>query len=634
MSLDPKQIRNAVDTIREAGVKKVAIVGIFSPLDHKGIHEEECKRLMLEADPSLSIACSHSIGGIGLLERENATILNASILNLAKKTVHAFCRAMSELHLTCPLYLTQNDGTLTDAAAAAEYPIKTFASGPTNSMTGAAFLAALDQQGTATGSDKQVLVVDVGGTTTDVCALLPSGFPRQAPNFVEVGGVRTAFSMPEVLSIGLGGGSIVRHDKATGKATVGPDSVGHYLTEKAMVFGGDVMTSTDIVVASGTHQIGDPSKVKDITPQVLTEARKAIRKILERAVDGMKVSALPVTVLLVGGGSVVHMDALDGVKECIIPPHHDSANAVGAAIAKVAGTVDVIEVLDDKDEKSVLREVRQRAVIQAVLRGADPDTVRIAEVDKLPLQYVTNKVSRFVIKAVGKLGIPSDKEISERKAFPFSDVNGVEEERPKAPASQDAARSAVKYSIYLDIPSYKPDVRNHVWYVSPVDLEFIASGTGVLGTGGGGPSYIQYLIDIAILEDGGRGKMRIISPKMMKDDDTCIFTSWYGAPSACGERLPSGKELYHVAEASVRITGRSHFEAVMAGEIGGGNGMASFPTATYYDIPVIDGDLMGRAYPSIEHGMCLLYVQLRKDTNAFPRNPLPLRLLSCPLRHG
>jgi N-methylhydantoinase A/oxoprolinase/acetone carboxylase beta subunit len=130
---------------------------------------------------------------------------------------------MRELQLSCPLYLTQNDGTLTGADEAAKLPIKTFASGPTNSMTGAAFLAGLDQPHSDTEAGAQVLVVDIGGTTADVCALLPSGFPRQALNFVEVGGVRTAFSMPDVLSVGLGGGSRIGVD-GDGKVTVGPDS--------------------------------------------------------------------------------------------------------------------------------------------------------------------------------------------------------------------------------------------------------------------------------------------------------------------------------------------------------------------------------------------------------------------------
>jgi N-methylhydantoinase A/oxoprolinase/acetone carboxylase beta subunit len=141
---------------------------------------------VLQFAPELDIVCSHTIGGVGLLERENATVLNASILAAAKKTVNGFKRAMKKLDLRCPLYLTQNDGTLTGADEGAKLPTKTFASGPTNSMTGATFLAGLHKQRDRSASVSQVLVFDIGGTTTDICALLPSGLPRQAPNFVEV----------------------------------------------------------------------------------------------------------------------------------------------------------------------------------------------------------------------------------------------------------------------------------------------------------------------------------------------------------------------------------------------------------------------------------------------------------------
>lgn len=341
MPLKEKQIEDTALDVQKQGIDKVALVGVFSPLDHSGMHEDRCKEIMLKVVPGLDVVCSHSIGGVGLLERENATILNASILAVAQKTVSGFKKAMRRLKLSCPLYLTQNDGTLTEADDAARLPIKTFASGPTNSMTGAAFLAGLDKSRGDTSS--QVLVVDIGGTTTDICALLPSGFPRQAPNFVEVGGVRTAFSMPDVLSVGLGGGSRVGVSE-NGKVTVGPDSVGHYLTSRALVFGGKIMTTTDIVVASGKEQIGDPSLASSIPEDVVKGARKEIKAILQRAVEDMKVSAAPVTALLVGGGSIVYMDELDGVTKCIIPPHHDSANAVGAAISKVSGEVDVIEI--------------------------------------------------------------------------------------------------------------------------------------------------------------------------------------------------------------------------------------------------------------------------------------------------
>jgi len=338
LPLAPKQIEQSAQDLKKKEITKVALVGVFSPLDHSGIHQERCKALMLEVNPDLDIVCSHSIGGVGLLERENATILNASILSEAKKTINGFKRAMRKLQLSCPLYLTQNDGTLTGADEAAKLPIKTFASGRTNSMTGAAFLAGLDKPHSDTEAGAQVLVLDISGTTTDVCALLPSGFPRQAPNFVEVGGVRTAFSMPDVLSVGLRGGSRIGVD-GDGKVTVGPDSVGHYLTTKALVFGGNLLTSTDIVVASGRGKIGAVKSVTGVPRDVIDGARRRINEILQRVVEDMKVSAAPVTVLLVGGGSIEYMDELEGVTRCIIPPHHDSANAVGAAIAKVAGEV-------------------------------------------------------------------------------------------------------------------------------------------------------------------------------------------------------------------------------------------------------------------------------------------------------
>lgn len=137
--------------------------------------------------------------------------------------------------------MTQNDGTIIDANTAEDCPIRTFSSGPTNSMTGAAYLAGLDTVG-GEMPKAPVIVVDIGGTTTDVCALLPSGFPRQAGTWVEIGGVRSSFSMPEVVSIALGGGTLVEELNDT--IAVGPESVGHRLTNDALVFGGEILTAT------------------------------------------------------------------------------------------------------------------------------------------------------------------------------------------------------------------------------------------------------------------------------------------------------------------------------------------------------------------------------------------------------
>ena len=228
------------------------------------------------------------MGQVGLLERENASILNASILTFAQRTIRGFQKAILALNLTCPLFLTQNDGTLTTAAAAAQLPIRTFASGPTNSMRGAAFLAGLDDHKGAAEQRKSMIVVDIGGTTSDVGVLLPSGFPRQAASFIEVGGVRTNFAMADVQSIGLGGGSIVRvaqTEKGSTRVTVGPESVGHNLTRDAKVFGGSVFTSTDLVVASGRAELGEKAKVGDVPAEVITLGLARIKKLLEGIID-------------------------------------------------------------------------------------------------------------------------------------------------------------------------------------------------------------------------------------------------------------------------------------------------------------------------------------------------------------
>jgi len=72
---------------------------------------------------------------------------------------------------------------------------------------------------------------------------LPSGFPRQAGTWVDIGGVRSSFSMPEVFSVALGGGTKIE-EGTDGTVYVGPESVGHRLTTEGLVFGGNTLTTT------------------------------------------------------------------------------------------------------------------------------------------------------------------------------------------------------------------------------------------------------------------------------------------------------------------------------------------------------------------------------------------------------
>ena len=90
-------------------------------------------------------------------------------------------------------------------------------------------------------------------------------FRASPPTFVDVGGVKTNFRMPDVLAVGLGGGSLVSEDGLI----VGPESVGYELTSRAQCFGGETLTATDIAVAGGWADVGDKSLVRATTKQLI-----------------------------------------------------------------------------------------------------------------------------------------------------------------------------------------------------------------------------------------------------------------------------------------------------------------------------------------------------------------------------
>lgn len=185
--------------------------------------------------------------------------------------------------------------------------------------------------------------------------------------------------MPDILSIGLGGGSIVRIADS-GAVTVGPDSVGYAITREAKVFGGPTLTSTDIVMADGLPEgsppVGDASLVEGkVEPSTVKAAKSAMKRLLEGIIDRMKTSPEPIDVLLVGGGSIIVPENLEGVARLIRPPSFSVANAVGAAVAKVAGEVDRVDILQGKDVTQVLAERKKEAVKIAIDKGAKPETV-------------------------------------------------------------------------------------------------------------------------------------------------------------------------------------------------------------------------------------------------------------------
>ncbi len=386
--LDPSEIRRAAADIAAKGVRSIAVSSVFSPVN-AGLEEEAAR--ILEAElPGIPISLSHEIGRVGLLERENATIVNASLRELAVTIVAAFRAALGELGIDAPVYLSQNDGTLMSVDYAERYPVSTFASGPTNSMRGAALLSG----------ERECAVVDIGGTTADI-GVLRHGFPRDAALAVEIGGVRTNFRMPDVLSMGLGGGSLVTGD--ADNVAVGPTSVGYELTSRALVFGGDTLTASDIAVAAGRADFGDRDAVRDLDRGLVQAALERAERMIAETVDRMKTGPEPIPVVVVGGGSILLGEELAGASRLVRPDYFAVANAIGAAIAQVGGEVERVFALDQIGREAALDEAKAEATSKAVAAGAVESTVRIVEVDDVPLPYIPGNATRIKVKAVGEL---------------------------------------------------------------------------------------------------------------------------------------------------------------------------------------------------------------------------------------
>lgn len=208
--------------------------------------------------------------------------------------------------------------------------------------------------------------------------------------------------MPDILSIGIGGGTIVRQDAAQNQVTVGPDSVGYELLKRGIIFGGDTLTATDVAVKLGRYEWKD-AKTEALDASICLRADEIITRDIEDAIDRMKTSSDPVDVILVGGGSILVADKLEGVARIIRPDHYDAANAIGAALGEVSGETERIYSLDEMTYDQAKEEALNHAIEQAVLAGADRDTIQIVLSEDIPIAYLPGNALLVKVKVAGRL---------------------------------------------------------------------------------------------------------------------------------------------------------------------------------------------------------------------------------------
>ncbi|HUX77756.1 MAG TPA: hydantoinase/oxoprolinase family protein [Anaerolineae bacterium] len=214
--LDEAAAREAILARRDR-VESFAVSGYFGV--RNPVHELRVRALVEELTASadgqpLPVTCGHELTSrLNSVRRATTAALNARLIPLLRELIATVRRTLDERGVAAPLMVVKGDGSLVRAEWAMRRPIETILSGPAASVVGAWHLAGR----------RDVWVVDVGGTTTDIAALR-DGRPRLNPEGAQVGEWRTMVEAVDAHTIGLGGDSLVGLD-AEGRLAIGPRRV-------------------------------------------------------------------------------------------------------------------------------------------------------------------------------------------------------------------------------------------------------------------------------------------------------------------------------------------------------------------------------------------------------------------------
>ena len=163
-------------------------------------------------------------------------------------------------------------------------------------------------------------------------------------------------------------------------------------------------------------------------------------------------------------------------------------------------------------------------------------------------------------------------------------------------AQRKGSRKKIGTKEEVDILSYRPNVKNRVWNVSETDLNWITTGCYILGTGGGGSPYSLMIRIRTQLRSGAT--VRIVNPYDLPDDAQVGCGGGAGSPTVGIEKL-AGDELLEAQQELYKMCDRPATHLISI-EVGGANGLGGLilGCSTSMDLPTVDGDWMGRAYPT------------------------------------
>jgi N-methylhydantoinase A/oxoprolinase/acetone carboxylase beta subunit len=343
----------------------VAITAVFSPVDPA---DELRAVAILRAElGEIPISTSHEIGSMGLLERENATVLNATLSGSVAAGAAALQAAVQRHGMDAECYFAQNDGTQMSLAYATRFPVLLIGSGPADSMRGGAHSSGVTD----------AVVADIGGSRTAVGRLV-NGFPQQSLSPYTVSGVVTNVRLPDLIDVPVGGGPV----------------------REALCCGGAVPTLTDAAVAAGRARFGTHPVAEQWHGPLADRLAEADRMLAE-AVDRVALGADDLPLLVVGGGGWIAPERMPGIAEVIRPPHFEVANALGAAIAPVGGSAERICSGRPDRLRAAIDQLTTEAFSRAIEAGAHPDRLQVTGVEEVPLAYLRDPAVQIRVRATG-----------------------------------------------------------------------------------------------------------------------------------------------------------------------------------------------------------------------------------------
>lgn len=239
--LDEVNARSALTQLKQQGVEAITVSFINAYAN--GAHEKRVGELAREIMQDVPVSLSHEVlPEMQEYERTLTTVANAAVRPVVGKYVSNLRDRLAVSGMAGKLSLLRSDGGLMSAQKAEEHPVNILMSGPAGGVTGALWVAK-------NAGFKNILTLDVGGTSTDV-ALIENLEPRRQRT-TEVGHLSVRASALDVKTVGAGGGSIAYVPELTKALRVGPQSAGAVPGPVAYGKGGELPTVTDANVVLG-----------------------------------------------------------------------------------------------------------------------------------------------------------------------------------------------------------------------------------------------------------------------------------------------------------------------------------------------------------------------------------------------